>query len=164
MWSGVGYMAMAVGVSEKWQVICNTQHMTPETWEPDIWPMTCDTWHITYGTLHMTYDTWPIILILLNFIFLLSLVFLYNSDVLLILEGCWSCLKKVWIFILLHSWNLRTHKSAHNHRLKRNNSNTLLVLSPVAGSSKLCTTRRPTKTTTPQLCCFVVLFLFFVLY
>ena len=42
-------MAVAVAVSDRWQVTCETRHAT------------CDTWHMTPEMWHMKRDTWKII-------------------------------------------------------------------------------------------------------
>ena len=45
-WAGGGFVAVAVGVSDMWQVKGETQHMTVNKWH-----VTPDTWHLRSGSL-----------------------------------------------------------------------------------------------------------------
>ena len=58
--AGVGSVAVAVGVSDSWQVTCDTQHMSHDTWHAthDTWHATHDTWHATHDMCHVTGDMW----------------------------------------------------------------------------------------------------------
>ena len=58
--AGVGSVAVAVGVSDTWQV-------TGDTWQVNhnMWHVTHDTWHLTPDTWHLTPDTWHLIFFLL---------------------------------------------------------------------------------------------------
>ena len=44
------------GVSDKWQVTCNTLRVTHDTWQ-----VTYDTWQVTPDMWHVKFDTWHII-------------------------------------------------------------------------------------------------------
>ena len=44
--SRAGSVTVTVGVSDMWQVTCDTRHVT------------CDMWHLTCGTRQLTPDTW----------------------------------------------------------------------------------------------------------
>ena len=46
-------VAVALGVSDRWQVACNTWHVTHETWQ-----ITHKTGHMPHEQLHMTHDIW----------------------------------------------------------------------------------------------------------
>ena len=50
--AGGGFVAVAVGVSDRWQVTGDRWRATHETWH-----ITCDMWHMTWYTWHMSYDT-----------------------------------------------------------------------------------------------------------
>ena len=43
------YVAVFVGLSERWQVTRDSRHLTCDTWN-----MTCDTWHVTFDTWRVT--------------------------------------------------------------------------------------------------------------
>ena len=53
-------MAVAVGVSDMWQVTCDT------------WHVTCDMWYVTHDMWHLTPDIWHLHLICIHFLVLLS--------------------------------------------------------------------------------------------
>ena len=64
-------MAVAVGVSDMWQVTSNMWHMTFDKWQWHMkcdmwhvkrymWNMKCDRWYVTNDTWHMTPDIWHI--------------------------------------------------------------------------------------------------------